>query len=89
MNKKIVALILTFTLIFSSAFMLASADSIKLGDVNKDGKLTASDARVALRASAKLEVLEGNSFIAADIDKNGKITASDARLILRKSAKLD
>ena len=58
-------------------------------DVNRDGNISAGDARLALRASAKLEVLEGNSFIAADIDKNGKITASDARLILRKSAKLD
>lgn len=58
-------------------------------DVNGDGNINASDARFALRASAKLEVLEGNSFNAADTDKDGKITAADARRILRKAAKLD
>ncbi|MBO5935245.1 MAG: leucine-rich repeat protein [Clostridia bacterium] len=64
-------------------------DGVVLFDVNGDGNISASDARLALRASAKLEVLEGNRFTAADVDKNGKITAADARLILRKSAKLD
>lgn len=66
-----------------------SGDDSALYDVNCDGNISASDARLALRASAKLEVLEGKRFTAADVDKNGKITAADARLILRKSAKLD
>ena len=58
-------------------------------DVNGDGKITAADARLALRVSAKLTVFEDtNSFFAADIDSNGKITAADARAILRKSAGL-
>lgn len=64
-------------------------ETSSLFDVNGDGNISASDARLALRASAQLEILEGNRFNAADVDKNGKITAADARLILRKSAKLD
>lgn len=62
---------------------------IMLGDVNKDGKITAADARLALRISAKLDTADEYRFVAADMDKNGKITAADARKILRISAKLD
>ena len=58
-------------------------------DVNLDGKITATDARLALRTAAQIDTLIGKNFEAADIDKSGMITASDARLILRKSAKLD
>jgi len=57
------------------------------GDVNSDGKITAVDARIALRISAKLERSLNSS--AADADGNGYITASDARTILRASAKLE
>ena len=64
-------------------------ETSSLFDVNGDGNISAADARLALRASAKLEVLEGSRFTAADVDKNGKVTAADARLILRKAAKLD
>ncbi len=64
-------------------------DGVVMYDVNGDGNINAVDARIALRASAKLEVLEGSHFTAADIDKDGKITAIDARKILRKAAKLD
>lgn|GEM_PF-3091700 len=63
-----------------------------LGDVNFDGKVNATDARIALRISAKLESVEKyktGAFNAADIDKNGKISALDARKILRVAAKLD
>ena len=59
-----------------------------LGDVNFDGKITAADARLALRASAQLETLTSEQLIVADVDGSGKITASDARDILRYSALL-
>lgn len=64
-------------------------DSIKKGDVNGDGKITADDARKVLRASAKLENLNEKEKTAADINGDGKVTADDARTILRKSAKLE
>lgn len=62
---------------------------IMLGDVSGDGKITASDARKALRHSAGLDLLEGDALKAADVSKDGKVTASDARKILRHSAGLD
>ena len=64
--------------------------SIRLGDVNLDKKITAADARLALRIAAKLEPKATNEQLAAaDVIADGKITAKDARLILRVSAKLD
>ncbi|MCR5689018.1 MAG: InlB B-repeat-containing protein [Clostridiales bacterium] len=59
------------------------------GDVNLDGKVDATDARLALRAAAKLDTLEGQAFLNADIDGDGKIDATDARRILRAAAKLE
>ncbi len=61
----------------------------KLGDVNLDGEITASDARMVLRVSAELDTLETELFSVADVNKDGEITASDARSILRVSAELD
>lgn len=58
-------------------------------DVNCDAKVNAADARLALRAAAKLENLNTIQRYAADIDGKAGITAADARLILRKAAKLD
>lgn len=60
----------------------------RLGDVNFDGRITAADARLALRFSAKLDVPTAEQFIVADVVDNDKIEANDARLILRVSAKL-
>ncbi len=59
------------------------------GDVDGDGKITASDARLALRASVGLEYFADETataeFMLADVNRDGKVTAADARLILRKS----
>lgn len=58
------------------------------GDANLDGKITAGDARIALRYSAKLEKPQEGFESASDANNDGKITAADARLILRVAAKL-
>ena len=62
-----------------------------IGDVNGDGKITAADARIVLRVSAKLEKFENYNrpFEVFDIISDGKITAADARKILRISARLE
>lgn len=65
-----------------------STSDIK-GDINNDGNVTASDARIALRTSAKLHTLTEAEIKRADMDSDGKVSASDARKILRISAKLD
>ena len=62
---------------------------VKRGDINGDGKVQASDARLALRASAKLENLSDEQLKSADVIANGEVTAADARSILRVSAKID
>lgn len=66
-----------------------SAKTVKLGDVNGDGRITASDARKILRFAATLEACDEETAVIADADKNGKISASDARKVLRVAATLD
>ena len=67
-----------------------SARPFLKGDVDGDSRITAGDARLALRASVKLEHYAAGSpqFLAADVDNSGQIQASDARLILRASVNL-
>ncbi len=59
------------------------------GDIDDDGKVTATDARSALRCSSKLENIGEGKLSAADVDKNGKVTSTDARTILRLAAGVD
>lgn len=60
-----------------------------LGDVDLSGKITAADARLALRYSAKLEKLSQEQLRNADVNKDLKVTSADARMILRVSAGLE
>ena len=60
------------------------------GDIDRDGRVTASDARLALRASVGLWTpFIYEQFYAADINDDYKITAEDARRILRSVVGLD
>lgn len=61
---------------------------IILGDVNSDGKVTASDARLTLRVASKMDSADETFLLAGNCDGKANITASDARLILRVGAKL-
>ena len=54
-----------------------------------NGKVDATDARLVLRAAAKLDTLSAIQARFCDMDGNGKIDAIDARKILRIAAKLD
>lgn len=64
---------------------------VMYGDVDGDKKVSAADARLALRRSVGLEdYKEGsNEFLACDVDHDGKVSAADARLILRASVGLE
>lgn len=70
-------------------YTVAPRNQVVLGDVNGDGLVTAADARLALRAAVKLEILDATQFIAADVNYDNKVTGTDARKILRYSLKLD
>lgn len=61
----------------------------KPGDIDMDGKITVSDARLLLRFTAKMTDLTSAQKNLADVNKDGKITAADARLVLRVAAKLE
>lgn len=60
-----------------------------LGDVDGDGRVTASDARLILRRAARLVTFTPEQDWLADVDGDGRVTAADARLVLRVAAKLD
>lgn len=64
-------------------------DHTNIGDVDGDKTVTASDARLALRAAVSLEKLTVTQTALADADRDGKVTASDARLILRAAVSLE
>ena len=63
------------------------------GDLDSNGSVTASDARLTLRASVGLEKNDAVWFKEAGNvhldEKEQKLTASDARLILRASVRLE
>lgn len=66
------------------------AEITLLGDVDNNGSIDSSDARLALRAAVGLEPdLTETQLVVADADKDGEITSSDARLILRASVGLE
>lgn len=61
------------------------------GDIDKNGDITAADARLALRISVNLEKFTATSpeYKASDVDGKSGTAASDARLILRNSVSLE
>lgn len=89
MKRKIVALFTAVMMLFSVMSVLTFAESVKLGDVDRNDKVTSADARKVLRVAASLETLDETQMLIADVDGNSRITAGDARKILRCSARLE
>lgn len=86
----LLVLAIFFTLsLLSSASEDSTLIPYAMGDLNGDGKVTAVDARITLRSSAKLFALTDEQEAAADVFYDGKISAVNARKILRASAKLE
>ena len=79
----------TLTTLHTGLFIIAGEKTYCTGDLNGDGKIQATDARIALRISARLETADETQNISGDVNKNGKIDASDARQILRVAASLE
>ncbi len=59
------------------------------GDVNRDGRINAADAILALRIAAGLLIPTPNQLADADIDGNGKVESLDASCILKRAVGLD
>ncbi len=83
--KKFISLLLVAAALLSC---LTFAFAAVKGDVDKDGSISASDARQVLRIAVGLELVPGEIKKLADYDGSGTVDAADARLILRKSVGL-
>ena len=59
------------------------------GDLNSDGKVTAADARLALRAAVKLDTLSPELLKRVDFIGNGIVNAGTARQLLRVAVGLE
>lgn len=60
-----------------------------VGDIDGNGKVGSSDARLAMRAAVGLEELTPEQIKRGDTDGDGKITSADARKIMRLAVGLD
>ncbi len=89
MKNKVLAILISLVIAFSTICIYSGAEELMLGDINNDGKVNAIDARTALRVSAQLDTLTDAQADAADVNFDGKVNAIDARLILRVSAQLE
>lgn len=56
---------------------------LKLGDVDKDGDVTATDAQWILQKAVGTRPFDSAQMIAGDVDADGDITATDAQWILQ------
>ncbi len=66
-------------------YLIDLKKTVKYGNVDGDKKITTKDARLVLRASADLAIIDDDKFTFADVNLNGKIDIDDARIILRKA----
>ncbi|MBQ6419598.1 MAG: M28 family peptidase [Clostridia bacterium] len=91
--KKSAALFLSLlcsvTFLMIPALTAAAEGEKYYGDVDLDGQVTATDARLILRRSVDLETFSEESESLADYDGNGSVSADDARLTLRASVGLE
>ena len=84
--KRLCILLFTLTLLCCLAFAAAAAP---IGDADRDGTLTAADARLLLRAAVGLDPVTGELRRNCDPDGDNTLTAADARLILRAAVGLE
>lgn len=93
--KAIFSILMAFVLLITAQnfVVLAYADDQEntvyyLGDVNKNGSVTAIDARMALMFAAKTKTPTAEEYYYADYIDDGKLSAMDARMILKAAAGL-
>lgn len=84
--KKSISFIIVCIAVFIMSVM---ASAYILGDADSNGKVTASDARTALRFAASLDIPDEKQIIRCDINGDGRLTAADARTVLRTAASLE
>lgn len=65
------------------------AVAVVKGDLDGNGLVQATDARIALRISTKLETPTEAQTLAGNVDGTGELSATDARTILRVATNLE
>jgi hypothetical protein len=73
----------------ASGTLADEVTAVVKGDLNGDGKVEATDARLALRAATSLENLTSAQNAAGAVSGGAKPTATDARTILRVATNLE
>ncbi|MBQ6897810.1 MAG: MBL fold metallo-hydrolase [Clostridia bacterium] len=89
MKKYALRLIALLTAVMILLPVNVHASSLLAGDIDNDGSVTASDARLALRYSVGLEEFDDQQQLISDVDFSNKTDASDARTILRMAVGLE
>ena len=90
-SKRILSLILCCIMVTSLIPMTVSAGvtNIYYGDLNENGRVEASDARLVLQKAASLITLTDRQMALADVNQDGRVTAMDARATLRIAARIE
>lgn len=96
---KISSFLLCLILLLSSLSIIAFAEegetegtehpTILFGDMDLNGKVETSDARLILRISAGMETVSDDLFIIADMNSDGVVSVEDAILALRAVANIE
>ncbi len=88
---QLIAFILVLMMIMSFPMPIIALASdtqrFYLGDANKDGAVTAIDARYVLQMAAGIKTCHRDDLVIVDMNSDGVITAIDARMVLRTAAK--
>lgn len=80
--KKILAVILTVIIAFSSITMVsATSDARLIGDVNNDGAVSIEDATIVQKYLANMVDFDEEARICADTDGNGAVSIEDATIV--------
>ena len=93
MKWRIPALFLCAALLcgtFSGGLLIGRAEegpAALPGDVDGDGKVTTTDARMTLQYSGKKITLDAGALLRAEVDGTAGVSTTDARLILQYAAK--
>lgn len=85
-RNRIFALIISVFMLVPIFAMTSIAAS--LGDINGDGHVNSTDARILLRVAARLDSLSASQKTVADLNGDSHINSTDARILLRVAARL-
>ena len=75
--------IVAMSLLVSLCAMWVSAESLTMGDLDRNGVADSRDARVMLRQITGTHPLDATGVKQADLNGNGRVDTSDVRILLQ------